>query len=155
MRNPGDFVLGMLAGAGMMYLLDPDRGTRRRALVRDQLVHAGHEAGDLGEAAASRGRDIRNRARGAVAETRNRLSKEDVEDSVLEARVRSQLGHHTTEADDILVDVANGMVTLSGAVRVTDVDGLIAGIGKVRGVRNVESALSVSDGAEQPANPDS
>src|SRR4051812_35769009 len=30
-------------GAGLMYFLDPDRGRRRRALVRDQFIHALHE----------------------------------------------------------------------------------------------------------------
>ena len=30
------------AGVSAMYLLDPDRGARRRALVRDRGVHALH-----------------------------------------------------------------------------------------------------------------
>ena len=30
-----------------MYLLDPNSGRRRRALVRDQMIHAGHEAEDF------------------------------------------------------------------------------------------------------------
>jgi hypothetical protein len=41
--NPGLAALcGLGMGAGLMFIFDPVRGKRRRALVRDQLVHAGH-----------------------------------------------------------------------------------------------------------------
>lgn len=33
-------LLWMGLGAGAMYLLDPEQGRRRRALVRDQIVRA-------------------------------------------------------------------------------------------------------------------
>ena len=42
MRRGGDILAGLLLGAGAMYLLDPDRGTRRRALMRDRAIHLGH-----------------------------------------------------------------------------------------------------------------
>ena len=67
--DPGLFVLGALMGAGVMYLFDPDRGRRRRARLRDRLLHGAHEAEDFGEAAASTARHMRNRARGMLAET--------------------------------------------------------------------------------------
>lgn len=52
---------GVGLGAGLMYVLDPDRGRRRRAQLRDRTTHAVGEALDtLGKS----GRDIRNRARG-------------------------------------------------------------------------------------------
>jgi hypothetical protein len=47
--------LGGLFGALVMYVLDPEMGRRRRALARDQAVHAGHVLGaDLPEAARGR-----------------------------------------------------------------------------------------------------
>ena len=32
--------VGLALGAGLMYLLDPSRGARRRNLLRDKMVHA-------------------------------------------------------------------------------------------------------------------
>ncbi len=57
-------------GAGLGYMLDPERGRRRRKLARDAAVHALHVTQD---AASATSRDARNRARGAVAEMRGRL----------------------------------------------------------------------------------
>lgn len=57
---------GMVIGAGLMYLFDPEQGGRRRALLRDQLVGLSSDAaGVLGKTA----RDLRNRAQGVIAET--------------------------------------------------------------------------------------
>jgi len=33
---------GLGLGAGLMYYLDPDRGSRRRTHARNQLIHASH-----------------------------------------------------------------------------------------------------------------
>src|SRR5579884_600755 len=40
-------LLGLAAGAAAMFMFDPRSGNRRRALLRDQLVHAGHVVDDL------------------------------------------------------------------------------------------------------------
>jgi uncharacterized membrane protein len=48
-----------LAGAGAMYLADPDRGARRRAMLKDRAVGALHDVEDI---AGKAGRDVRNRA---------------------------------------------------------------------------------------------
>src|SRR5688500_2164523 len=61
-KGSGIRVMGGLGlGAALMYFLDPERGTRRRHLVRDQVVHAGRVAGD---ALDTTGRDLRDRAQG-------------------------------------------------------------------------------------------
>ena len=54
-------IAGAGAGAGLMYLLDPDRGTRRRALARDQISRA---ANVTGEALEATWRDARTRVEG-------------------------------------------------------------------------------------------
>lgn len=61
-------VLGAFGvGALLMYFFDPVSGRRRRALLRDQFVHAQHEIGDYAEGTA---KDLRNRAYGLVAEAK-------------------------------------------------------------------------------------
>ena len=52
-------------GAVAMYYLDPEQGRRRRALVRDQLVHLRVRAS---KEAVGHAKDLRNRAQGVVAE---------------------------------------------------------------------------------------
>jgi hypothetical protein len=66
-------VLGALGiGALAMYFYDPVSGRRRRALLRDQLVHARHEIGDYAEGTT---KDLRNRAYGLVAEARSLVER--------------------------------------------------------------------------------
>jgi hypothetical protein len=67
-RVIGAFGLGAL----VMYFFDPVSGKRRRALARDQLVHARHEIGDYAEGTT---KDLRNRAYGLVAEARSLVER--------------------------------------------------------------------------------
>jgi hypothetical protein len=139
--NITSLLVGAGAGAGLMYLLDPDLGNRRRALVRDQLVRAGHLTGDAVDATS---RDVRNRARGVVAELRSRLSPEgDVPDDRLRERVRARLGQIVRYAHSIEATVDGGRVTLRGPVLADDMAGLVRRIGRVPGVREVDSQLEV------------
>jgi hypothetical protein len=64
-RVLGAFAIGALA----IYFFDPVSGRRRRARLRERLVH---EVGDYAEGTA---RDMRNRAQGVVAETRGMLER--------------------------------------------------------------------------------
>jgi len=50
-----------------MYFFDPVSGRRRRALLRDQMVHAQKEITTYAEGTA---KDLRNRAYGIAAEAR-------------------------------------------------------------------------------------
>lgn len=52
---------GVGAGAAAMYFLDPDRGRRRRALVRDKMVGLSHDAQ---KAVVGHARHLRNRTIG-------------------------------------------------------------------------------------------
>src|SRR5437588_2687264 len=88
--NKGVAIVGGLGlGAALMYVFDPDRGTRRRALIRDKVEAAGNKVSD---AAGKMGRDLSNRAYGVVAETKSIFRHNDVTDEVLVDRVRSRLG---------------------------------------------------------------
>jgi hypothetical protein len=52
---------GIGLGAGLMYLLDPILGKRRRAQLRDQAVHLWHETEDAARVVA---RDVSHRSYG-------------------------------------------------------------------------------------------
>ncbi|MBA4158930.1 MAG: SRPBCC family protein [Gemmatimonadetes bacterium] len=131
---------GMLLGAGLMYVLDPDRGRRRRALLRDQVTGSLH---DLNDGLDTGVRDLRHRSYGALAEARYRISGQNADDSVVEARVRSELGRAVSHPGSIDVMVMDGRVTLSGPVLAREVDRLIAMVEAVPGVKGLENRLRV------------
>jgi uncharacterized membrane protein len=135
---------GIFAGAGLMYFFDPDRGRRRRALLRDQVVRALDAAAD---AAETTGRDLGNRVRGLFAEARSLAAAEPVSDELLEARVRSRLGRVVAHPGAIEVTVRRGVVTLAGPIVKSEVDDLLASVSKIRGVREVGNRLEVHERA--------
>jgi len=83
MSNNGKFIGGLLAGLGLAYLLDPERGANRRALVRDKATRVGTK---LSEGVDEVARELRNRASGAAAELRSRIKQGDVGDENLQDR---------------------------------------------------------------------
>jgi hypothetical protein len=135
-----DLAVGVLIGAAVMYLLDPDGGRRRRALVRDQLVHAAHRAEDV---AGTTSRDLGNRARGVVADLRGRWVPRDVDDDVLGERVRTRIGAVTGQAGAVQAEVKDGRVILAGPVLAEDVQRLVRRVRAVRGVKEVENRLEI------------
>ena len=58
---------GLGLGAALMYLFDPDRGGRRRAVIREKAEGAANKAGEYAETMS---RDLRNRAHEVVAEAK-------------------------------------------------------------------------------------
>ncbi|MDQ3997625.1 MAG: SRPBCC family protein [Gemmatimonadota bacterium] len=129
-------------GAAVMYLLDPGRGARRRRAVRDKVVHALHKTED---AASTTGRDLRNRAWGLASEIRGRFEREAVDDDVLVARVRAELGRVVSHPSSIAVTAADGRVTLSGPVLASEAEALRSRIRGVRGVRDLADQLEVHE----------
>jgi uncharacterized membrane protein len=144
MANPLKWTGSLLAGAGLMYLLDPGSGKRRRALIRDKAVRAGDAAGD---AIGTTSRDLRNRAAGAAALARALVHGGEVPDGVLAERVRSKLGRVVSHPGSIEVAAQAGVVTLSGPVLAREEDDLVSCVSSVRGVRSVVNRLDVH---EQP-----
>ena len=56
---------GIVIGATLMYIFDPQNGRRRRATLSDQLTS---KVNHLSDDAAAKARDLRNRAQGVIAE---------------------------------------------------------------------------------------
>jgi hypothetical protein len=140
------WVAGIGIGATAMYVLDPEAGTRRRALAQDKLTEAKNK---MRSAASATARDMGNRSAGIVAEVRSRFSEKEVDDEVVERRVRSKLGFLVRHPSAITTQVSNGRVILSGPVLSDEVQQLIDGARAVRGVTSVENKLAVHDDAAQ------
>lgn len=125
-------------GAGLMYYLDPEKGRRRRALVRDQIDRLGH---DLSDATGKGWRDLSNRTRGLAHEAGSMFEGDCAPDAVVVARVRAALGHVVSHPKAIAVTCRQGRVGLSGPILSDEVDDLIAAVAHVRGVQSVEDRL--------------
>jgi uncharacterized membrane protein len=141
----GSFLSGLGIGWGITYLLDPDVGPRRRAVLRDKLLSSSHALSDLIEKA---GRDVLHRSQGLVAKTRSSLDKSEVDDHVLVERVRSELGRHVSHPRSIQVRAQDGHVILSGPILEHECDGLLAAVGKIRGVKDCFNQMDLHKTAE-------
>src|SRR5262245_43035433 len=98
---------GLGIGAGLLYLLDPRLGRRRRAMALGKAAHALRAgAGAVGRAS----RDLAHRSRGLAAEAGARLHTEPVPDRVLEDRVRSKMGRFVSHPHAIEVLAEDGEV---------------------------------------------
>ena len=131
-------------GAALMYFLDPVSGKRRCALARDQLVHGKTVAQDCAEAMVH---DAANRTRGAIARVQGRFSASDepVDDAVLVERVRAAMGHLIPDTNSIEVRARDGCITLKGPAQPHEIGELVACAERVRGVREVDNRLSISN----------
>ncbi|HZR47668.1 MAG TPA: SRPBCC family protein, partial [Candidatus Manganitrophaceae bacterium] len=73
----------------------------------------------------------------------SRLTREEVTDEILTARIRSKLGTVVSHPGSITVRVDRGHVSLSGPILSREVTRLLAGIRAVRGVVALEDQLEV------------
>jgi uncharacterized membrane protein len=131
-----------------MYLLDPERGRRRRAVAVAKAAHALRAGGSsLGRAS----RDLAHRGRGLAFEAGARLPLRSapVEDQVLENRVRSKMGRFVSHPSAIEVLAEDGEVTLAGEILESEVARLLAAVRSVRGVRKVDDQLRVYESPEK------
>ncbi len=150
--NHRDFesLLGMLAaagtGAGLMYLLDPRTGRRRRAGMRDQIVHEAHA---LNTGLERAGRDLKHRAVGAVERARSSLDRKPVSDDVLRDRVRAEIGRVVTHPSSIEVWVDDGRVSLTGPILKREKRRLLQAVDRIHGVRDVADVLETHKTAER------
>lgn len=132
---------GIGLGASIMYLLDPDRGNRRRAQVKDQMLAS---ARDAAQGARSQVSDLRNRSKGKVHEWGQRVAPDaNVDDEKLVARVRSALGHRASNPSAIEVTSKDQEVTLHGPILAHEVDDLLHAVRAIPGVRRLDNRLEI------------
>jgi len=127
-------------GAGLMYFLDPQEGNRRRAMVRDKMNRL---VGNLDNSIDVVQEDLRNRARGVLAELSARLSEQGAPDWILEERVRSNLGRLARQTGSVHVEARGGRIIVSGPVLKDDVYEVLKAASRTRGVHGVENQLQV------------
>lgn len=140
------FVAGAIAGVGLMYLLDPRGGARRRALIRDKVMHGGRLARQYGGRLARR---ARNEVRGEFEERKAwwRDRGEQVDDEVLIERVRAQIGHVLRHPGAIEVIAKDGVITLRGPVLRGEIRRICDRLEATRGIRNYGIELAEHDSA--------
>jgi hypothetical protein len=143
--NAMSLIGGAALGAGLMFLLDPNAGGRRRALARDKFTRARRKSRDAVDATMS---DVQNRMTGMAAETRGLFSRAQPDDTKLVERVRARLGRVVSHPSAIDVMAEDGLVTLRGPILASEVTHLLWAVNRVRGVREVNSELEAHDSAE-------
>ncbi|HET9370040.1 MAG TPA: SRPBCC family protein [Vicinamibacterales bacterium] len=131
---------GFGVGVALMYFLDPERGRRRRALVRDRIAHGARLTRD---AAGATSRDLTQRASGIAASVRGKFNHAAVDDEILVERARARLGRLISHPRAVTITAEDGMLTLSGPILQREVMPLIDALERVNGVRGVLNELEI------------
>lgn len=148
MKHLSSFLAGAAAGALLMYYLDAASGGRRRALVRDKLVSAGHDASGVAERQA---KQLTDRVKGMAA-TRSfeRHAMRPPETALqLHERIRSHLGRLVSHPGAVHVEIeGTGHVRLTGHVLAAELERLLDHVREMPGVERVQNALAVHESGE-------
>jgi hypothetical protein len=127
------------AGAGIMFLLDPRLGRRRRAALLDKGARVSRI---VGRGVNSTARDIGHRIEDVVGKGARVFRSESVPDATLAERVRAQIGRMVSNAGPIKVDVGNGAVKISGPILQDEYRPLLRKIQSISGVRFIDDRLT-------------
>ena len=133
-------------GAAAMYVFDPDKGRRRRAIARNKMRSTVDEGRRFVNAAA---RDAKHRWQGVHAIARRRLRRAQEPDAlILIERVRARMGRVVSHPHAIQIGASNGRVTLSGPVLASEIDQLLNTVRSVWGVESIDNHLVPHETAE-------
>lgn len=141
--------IGALAlGAGLMFLLDPSQGRRRRALLRDKTTSMATRGARY---AASTGRHIANKASGLAHEATSAVKGmvgagdgNQVDDQTLAESARSAIGR-LQNTSGVMCRCENGRVILTGSVPASGVEMLVGTVRGLRGVSGVDNRMQIRD----------
>ena len=139
MKNLLGIFAAACGAAATMYYFDPDMGRRRRAMLRQSLTGAAHDAQD---SAVGQAQYAIDRAKGALAAMAQEPPRDDAH---LRERVMSRLGRLVSHPRAIDVQVEGGAVRLSGDVLAGELDGMLTQIRDMSGVKRVVNAMSVHE----------
>ncbi|HSH61063.1 MAG TPA: BON domain-containing protein [Acidimicrobiales bacterium] len=132
-------LFGAVAGAAA-YFLDPRSGEGRRSRLKDQVQA---KLGRTGDQVASTATHVENKFEGATSSVGQPGGQAPDDDKTLVDKIKSEiLGGAAYAGHDVVVDAANGLVTLRGQVeRPEEIEELGAAVSEVPGVRQVENYL--------------
>lgn len=140
-------IIGAAAvGAVAMYMSDPDRGRRRRALAADKMRSLATKTSSAIDVAS---RDLGNRAQGLRAQANRMWSRqaETDNDEVMIARVRKEIGRVVSHPRAIKVTAQHGCISLHGPVLAHEKEQLLGCVRSVSGVSEIDDKLEVHETA--------
>jgi osmotically-inducible protein OsmY len=140
---------GAGAGAGLMYLLDPDHGEQRRASLADGASSAARKTGST-IGGASRG--LAQRTRGLVAGTGSMFRSDDANDKLIVKRIRAGIDQLASYPRAINVVSHDGRASLTGHILAREQDNLIIYVRNLPGVVEVDNQLRTHERAEDIPN---
>jgi len=142
---------GVALGAGLMYLLDSDRGIVRRARLRDQALPRLRK---LAAIASGKVRHLQQtfqapspRVHGAGTPL-SVVPSQPVPDWVLAERARLEIWRAVAHPESVQVTAREGRLTLWGPVRAGEPDALREKLARLPGLRKLELQLTTR---EEPA----
>jgi len=142
----------LAVGGAAMYFLDPKLGRTRRAWAGGKVHQIMSQTGRMFNEAGRSCTDLMNRTRGTAHELQRMVGEGPVTADQLLQRVRSQLGHAVSHANQIQVMTdAEGHVELTGRVLASELNTLLATIRNIGGVQQVTNRLDVLDREDQMA----
>jgi hypothetical protein len=140
-------------GAAFMYLLDPEQGRRRRALVRDRTAgfarRTFRRSARMGRAAGAQAYGVTQKV------THMREEEKELDDTTLARKVETEIFRDAdAPKGQVDVNVVEGVVYLRGELERPDmIRELEKKARKVAGVRDVENLLH-TPGTPAPTSPD-
>lgn len=135
-----------MLGSMAIYLLDPDRGHSRRALIRDRVrgeLNAKQKTLDVMT------HDFQHRIKGVQHRVRSKMQVDNADDTILRERVRAALGHVCSHPRSIHVSVQNGIVQLSGPVMADEAQHVLNSVRMVRGINTVHNLMTTHQSAAE------
>ena len=122
-----------------MYVFDPDKGRRRRALGRDKMRSYVSRARNFATSAA---RDANFRLKGVRARVRYRLARTDApDDLLLIERARAAMGRVVSHAHAVQIGAKGGLLVVSGPILASEVPALLSALRVIPGVSEIEDHL--------------
>jgi hypothetical protein len=141
-------VIGAALASGLMYLLDPRQGNRRRAVAWDRTRHLVNRSSWF---TGKMYRHSRNRLSGVFSSITHALRPEGgVSDRKLIDRIRSTIGRTVTHPQAVDFSAHEGRVTVRGYLKPHEAGQVVLAVEKIPGVRSVDNQIVDSSQAEHP-----